>query len=54
MSIGDDLLEHQDIQGDGDCSHDEGHREQRYDADGCGFYVWVCDACACEWFDDLP
>ena len=37
-----------------ECPHDEGTRLQRYDADGCGYYIWRCLECGAEFFDDMP
>ena len=36
------------------CQHEEGTRFQAYDSDGCGFYIWKCDACGWECVDDMP
>jgi len=54
MSIGDDLLEHQEHEGPAECPHEEGTRYQAYGSDGCGFYIWKCNACGWECVDDMP
>ncbi len=36
------------------CDHNEGTRYLEYDADGCGYYVWVCDVCGYIEIDDMP
>lgn len=36
------------------CKHKEGDRNQKYDADGCGYYVWCCDECGWCVMDDMP
>ena len=33
------------------CEHEIGTPYQKYDADGCGYYIWVCDNCGYEEFD---
>jgi hypothetical protein len=33
------------------CPHETGDQAQRYDADGCGYRVWVCFACGAETLD---
>lgn len=27
------------------CPHESGFTRQEYDADGCGYIVWTCEAC---------
>lgn len=53
MGFEDDLREHQEHEGNGECPHESGERYQAYDADGCGYYVWKCDGCGAEFVDDL-
>jgi hypothetical protein len=33
------------------CEHNEGTVLQRYDEDGVGYRIWVCDACGFREFD---
>ena len=56
MGIGDDLAEHQAREDEGriECEHDTGTRIQMFDADGWGYYLWVCDACGYTEIDDMP
>jgi hypothetical protein len=47
-------------QGDADqqqmegCTHESGYRTQQFDADGCGFYLWTCEACGWSEVDTMP
>ncbi len=36
------------------CEHESGTRIQKFDADGCGYYVWQCDYCDFNEVDDRP
>jgi hypothetical protein len=36
------------------CPHESGQRVQKYDADGGGYFEWVCDACGWTTLDDMP
>ena len=36
------------------CPHEWGTRSLQYDSDGCGYYLWTCDACGEVFFDDMP
>lgn len=36
------------------CEHEYGTRIQEFDADGCGYYVWMCDNCEYTEIDDMP
>lgn len=35
------------------CLHVEGERQQSFDGDGCGRYIWRCRDCGFEEFDPL-
>jgi hypothetical protein len=37
-----------------ECQHEEGTRLRQFDADGCGYYLWVCSACGWTTLDDMP
>lgn len=37
-----------------ECKHESGERFHKWDADGCGYYMWRCDVCGHEEVDTMP